>query len=333
MTSENEPSDIGLNTWALGEFDWQERTDPYDLLRSAVRNDITYLDCSPLYSQGQSEEWVGTLLDELDVRSECFVASKFGLRSSEKGTFRSIEEYDNLRQQVEKSLSRLRLDRLDLAYLYQSPSVSLSHQEEWVSRLKEENLTDQVGFVVLEPEDLNGRVPDQFHYLQKPGSLLDKFENTISAPSGCRSVGYDPLFGGLFDQRYAEIDSEVLDYEVRRHHPKFTANRVEYLSTLKEVQHDYRENHCPDRLLESRTLSWLLNHGPDQYLVLGMRNAEDVHRAHQAQSIADAGEDEEFIESIRTVWEKQGVPKFVAPPPLLPRHSFERCILSEQTQW
>jgi aryl-alcohol dehydrogenase-like predicted oxidoreductase len=150
--------------------------------------------------------------------------------------------------------------------------------------------------------------------------------------SSCTTIGYDPLYGGLFDQQYAEVDSEVLDYEVRRHHPKFTANRVEYLSALKKVQHQYREEHRNDLPLESRTLAWLLNEGPDRHLVVGMRNAEDLHRALRAQAI-DGDGDDRLRNAIRSVWEEQGTPEFVTPPPLLPRHSFERHVLSGHIRW
>lgn len=336
MSPADNRSNLGLNTWVLGEFDWQDRTDPYDLVRTAVHNDLTHLDCSPLYANGASEETVGTILEDLGVRKDCFMASKFGYRWTESRSLRPIGDYDRLCHQVEGSLERFDLDTLDLCYLYQSTIHSCEQQAQWVSRLREDGYCQNVGLVVLEPEFLSGPIPETFDYVQRPGSPLDQFEEPVPVPQGCTSVGYDPLYGGLFDQRYAEVDSEVLDYEVRRHHPKFTANRVEYLSTLKDLQHSYREKHQNDLPLESRTLRWLRNWGGDQHYVLGMRNADDVHRALQGKTNEEIGPEEEernFLEPIRRVWEKQESPEFVAPPPLLPRHSFERHVLAERVQW
>lgn len=66
---------------------------------------ITYLDTAQSYNRGTSETWVGQALQ--GRRDNVFVASKI-----------SVRDYDEALRETERSLERLRTDRIDLLHIH-----------------------------------------------------------------------------------------------------------------------------------------------------------------------------------------------------------------------
>jgi aryl-alcohol dehydrogenase-like predicted oxidoreductase len=79
--------------------------DPAAIAERALELGITYFDTAPSYNDGQSETNYGPVLERR--RAEVFLATKTGDRSRD-GTLRSIE----------RSLKRLRTDRVDLLQIH-----------------------------------------------------------------------------------------------------------------------------------------------------------------------------------------------------------------------
>ncbi len=85
------------------------------VLREALDAGVTHLDTATLYGSGRNEELVGRALQ--GRRDEVVLASKGGLEIL-NGT-RSLDgRPDTLRRQVDASLRRLGVDRIDLYYLH-----------------------------------------------------------------------------------------------------------------------------------------------------------------------------------------------------------------------
>lgn len=322
-------SKLGITTWSLGKFEWRRDTQPRDVLGSCRDYSINLLDTSPLYAEGRSEEIVGDFLDNEDARESFFLTSKGGLKERGDQEFRVPENYEGLRDQIRGSLRRLGTDRLDLFLLYGVEEIIPDPASDWLGRLRKEDLTRYVGLFQGSGFSAAEELIDAVDFFVRPGSPLDCLDGDSSPVDGsCRTVGYDPFFGGLFDQQYAEVDSEVLDYEVRRHHPKFSSDRVEYLSTLKTLLQTFRENMGQDVRLETLILSWLRKVGPDDHLLIGMRNVDAVHLATNVLNRDLGEEDLNLIKStLEDVSGRKGRPDFLNPPPVLPRHFFERHVL------
>jgi len=78
---------------------------PAELANAALDAGITYFDTAPSYNNGQSERNYGEVL--ATRRNEVFLATKTGAR-----------DYDGAMREVESSLQRLRVDRLDLLQIH-----------------------------------------------------------------------------------------------------------------------------------------------------------------------------------------------------------------------
>ncbi|TAL54238.1 aldo/keto reductase [Pandoraea sp.] len=97
---------LGQGTWMLGERPARRATE-IDALRLGVSLGMRLIDTAEMYGEGKTEELVGEALDGL--RDEVFLVSKvYPFNASRKGVI----------QACERSLERLRTDRIDLYLLH-----------------------------------------------------------------------------------------------------------------------------------------------------------------------------------------------------------------------
>jgi aryl-alcohol dehydrogenase-like predicted oxidoreductase len=114
-------SEIGFGAWAIGGDAWG-RTDDAESLRSlhrAIDLGVNFIDTADVYGDGHSERLVARLRRER--REEIIVATKAGRRLSPhvaEGFTRA-----NLSAFVERSLTNLETDALDLLQLHCPPSA------------------------------------------------------------------------------------------------------------------------------------------------------------------------------------------------------------------
>lgn len=117
--SELNVSTISMGCWAIGGA-WGTVSDEESrrALATAVDRGINFFDTADVYGDGRSERLVGELVRQ--SRGQLYVASKAGRRLQPH----SAKGYDrqNLTAFVERTLSNLALERLDLLQLHCPPS-------------------------------------------------------------------------------------------------------------------------------------------------------------------------------------------------------------------
>lgn len=84
---------------------YEEEDQALEALNLAIDRGITYLDTAHSYGNGRSEERIGRLMP--DRRNEVILATKIGARKA-----------DDARRQIEESLKRLQVDRLDVLHIH-----------------------------------------------------------------------------------------------------------------------------------------------------------------------------------------------------------------------
>jgi aryl-alcohol dehydrogenase-like predicted oxidoreductase len=111
-------SEIGLGTWQLGG-DWGPVSDEdaHDAIETALDAGITFLDTADVYGDGDSEQRIGSVLDERD--DDPVVATKAGRRLDPHEADRYTHE--NLERFVDRSRENLGVDSLDLLQLHCPP--------------------------------------------------------------------------------------------------------------------------------------------------------------------------------------------------------------------
>ena len=133
-------SEIGLGAWQLGEnTGWRglSETEALDLVHKALDLGINFFDTAPNYGLGTSESRLGKALQGID-RSRIVVNTKFGHTVTGTTDYRS----EHIRESLEGSLKRLKMDYVDSLIIHNPPFETLDGNQndhyELLERLKEE---------------------------------------------------------------------------------------------------------------------------------------------------------------------------------------------------
>lgn len=112
-------SGLAVSRLALGTMTWGGDTDPDDAaaqLKTFCDAGGTLLDTADVYSEGESESVIGSLIDRLVPRADLVIATKAGLRP---GMARRRDcSRGHLLQALDSSLGRLGIEYVDLWQVY-----------------------------------------------------------------------------------------------------------------------------------------------------------------------------------------------------------------------
>lgn len=117
------------------------------LIRSAVDRGVTFFDTAEVYGPFTNEELVGEALAPL--RDQMVIATKFGLKPASNGESRWSEldsRPEHIKQAVEGSLKRLKVETIDLLYQHRvDPNVPIEDVAGAVKELIEEGKVKHFG--------------------------------------------------------------------------------------------------------------------------------------------------------------------------------------------
>lgn len=114
---------IGFGAWAIGgpwRFGWgpQDDADSVAVIRHAVDRGLNWIDTAPAYGLGHSEALVGRALAEMPAGSRPYVFTKCSLVWDAQRTVYHSLRPESLRAEVEGSLRRLGVERIDLYQIH-----------------------------------------------------------------------------------------------------------------------------------------------------------------------------------------------------------------------
>ncbi len=117
-------SRLGMGCWAIGGHGWGTVNDEDSIqaVRYALDNGITFYDTADAYGLGKSERLLTDTLGE--YRKKVVIATKGGIRWNENGKVYADISPLYLRQAVEKSLRRLKLDCIPLYYIHKPDELT-----------------------------------------------------------------------------------------------------------------------------------------------------------------------------------------------------------------
>lgn len=130
---------VGFGAWAAGGTEWGAVDDAQSIraIRHALELGVNWIDTAPIYGFGHSEEVVRRALREMPSAERPFVFSKCGLvwdESQPQAAPRRIGSAESLRGELDASLERLGVERIDL-YQMHRPADDTPLEEYWQTLL------------------------------------------------------------------------------------------------------------------------------------------------------------------------------------------------------
>ncbi|RAY12580.1 aldo/keto reductase [Actinomadura craniellae] len=229
---------VGFGAWAIGGAGWtfgwgtQDDTESIAAIRYALEHGVNWIDTAAVYGLGHSEEVVARALQGVPEADRPYVFTKCGMvwdpadRSAEP---RRIGAPESIRREVEDSLRRLGVERIDLYQMHWPPDDGTPLEDYWGTMLglKTEGKIRAAGLSNhdvsrLETAEKIGHVDS----LQPPFSAIHRSaaaEIEWCAAHGTGVIVYSPMQSGLLTGAFSRERAAALPPDDwRSGHPDFT---------------------------------------------------------------------------------------------------------------
>lgn len=304
--TEEQLSAIGLGcmgmSFAYGPTDEQESI---NTLHRALDLGVNFWDTADMYANGENEKLISKVL--VPNRDKIFIATKFGFRfkdgkashSGAPGTyFDGSPEW--IRQAVDLSLQRLKIDTIDLYYAHRvDPNVPVEETVGAMAELVKAGKVKYLGLSEASAESI--RKANKIHpiaALQSEYSILTKDVENEILPTirelGTSLVPYSPLARGLFTNIY---DAQNLgDDDFRKSLPRY---QQEYLENNTKLANEINEFAASKGVKGTQlALAWVLNQGDDIIPIPGTKRIKYLEENIAAVNIELSQSDLDTIDAI-----------------------------------
>jgi aryl-alcohol dehydrogenase-like predicted oxidoreductase len=250
----------GFGAWAIGGGDWafawgnQDDSASVAAIRHAVESGINWIDTAAVYGLGHSEEVVAAALADLPEVDRPYVFTKGGLvwdPANRPAAPLRAGAPASLRAEVEASLRRLRVERIDLYQMHWPAEDGTPVEEYWqvFTDLKREGKIRAAGLsnhsiFQLEAAEEIGAVDA----IQPPFNLIhrDAADDVLlwAREHEAGAIVYSPMASGLLTGSFtAERAARLQPGDWRAGHPDFTAPAVSANLALADALRPVAERH------------------------------------------------------------------------------------------
>jgi aryl-alcohol dehydrogenase-like predicted oxidoreductase len=266
---------VGFGAWAIGGGGWahswgdQDDTESVAAIRYAVESGVNWIDTAAVYGLGHSEEMVATALAGIPAADRPYVFTKGGLvwdPAKRTSTARRVGDPASLRAEVEASLRRLRVERIDLYQMHWPADDGTALNDYWQTflDLKREGKIRAAGLsnhdiCQLEAAEGLGHVDA----IQPPFNLIHRTAADDVLPWAHEHeagvIVYSPMASGLLTGTFSAERAASLDPgDWRGSHPDFQEPALPANLALAEDLHPIAERHrvTPAAVAVAWTLSF-----------------------------------------------------------------------------
>jgi len=261
-------SAIGLGCMGMSEFYDPSRMDDAESVRVIHRftdEGGSFLDTADMYGSGRNEVLVGKAI--ADRRGRVVLATKFGNVRGPKGEFLGVRgDAKYVRECCEASLSRLRVDVIDLYYQHRvDPKVPIEETVGAMAELVRAGKVRHLGMSEAAPATLRrASAVHPIAALQTEYSLWSRDPEDGILPTarelGIGFVAYSPLGRGFLTGKFRRIE-DLADDDYRRLSPRFQGENFQRnLDLVARIEAIARAKGCTASQL---ALAWVLARGDD----------------------------------------------------------------------
>lgn len=318
---------VGFGAWAIGGSEWaygwgtQDDRDSIAAIHRAVERGINWIDTAAVYGLGHSEEVVRRALESLPAGDRPLVFTKGGLvwdEGDRNAPPKRRASNESIRSEVEASLRRLGVERIDLYQLHWPASDGTPIEETWQTflDLQREGKIRAIGLsnhnvALLDRAEALGHVDS----LQPPFSAIRRDAAAAEIPwCDAHQTGvivYSPMQAGLLSGRFTVERANALPADDWRSKDREfkgdkLARNLEFAATLAPIAQAHR---CS---VASVAIAWTLAWKGVTAAIVGARNAEQIEGWLDAANLA-LSEDE--LRTISASIERIGVGSGPSLPP------------------
>lgn len=292
---------MGMST-AYGPTDEQQSI---DTLHKALDLGVNFWDTADMYANGENEKLISKVL--VPNRDKIFIATKFGFRfkdgqaghSGVPGTyFDGSPEW--IKQAVDLSLQRLKIDEIDLYYAHRvDPNIPVEETIGAMADLVQVGKVRYLGLSEASAESIKkANAIHPITALQSEYSLLTRDIEQEILPTirelGITLVPYSPLARGLFSNITETANFE--DDDFRKSLPRY---QNEYLENNKNLAKEINEFAQSKGVKGTQlALAWVLNQGEDIIPIPGTKRIPYLEENIEAANLELSQSDLETIDSI-----------------------------------
>lgn len=290
---------VGFGAWATGG-DWamgwgdQDDTQSINAIRHAISLGINWIDTAAIYGNGHSEKVVGEALRSIPASERPYVFTKCGLvwdDNNLKAFPQQLGTPASLRRELDASLRRLGVERIDLYQMHWPPTDGTPVEEYWQTLLdlKKEGKVRAVGLSNHNCEQLELALKrGHVDTLQPPFSAIMR---AAAAEIGwCRERGtgvivYSPMQSGLLSGSFTVERARSLPKNDWRSHlnPEFAGERLERNLALAAALNPIAERRRTS--VGAVAISWALAWPGITAAIVGARSPQQVDGWADAASL------------------------------------------------
>ncbi len=313
---------VGFGAWATGgggwQFGWGSQDDEESIaaIHFAVDAGINWVDTAPVYGRGHSEQVVGRALARIPQADRPYVFTKCGLTfdpDDPSAAPSNVLAPASIRREVDDSLRRLGVERIDLYQVHWPPQDGTALEEYWSTMLdlRREGKVRAIGLSnhdakALDAAEAVGHVDS----LQPPFSLIhrgaaaDLLPWCVQHTTGV--IVYSPMQSGLLTgrmsaQRVAELPTD----DWRAQHEDFTGEALSRNLALADALRPVAERHGVE--VPAVAVAWTLAWPGVTGAIVGGRNRRQVEGWLPAASIELTSDDlAELAEAVRRTGAGEG---------------------------
>ncbi len=292
---------VGFGAWAIGGGGWafawgeQDDTDSVAAIRHAVDSGINWIDTAAVYGLGHSEEVVARALRGLPEAERPYLFTTGGLRWDEADRSkrpRRVGAPASLRHEVEASLRRLAVERIDLYQMHWPAEDGTPLEEYWqaFTDLRTEGKIRAAGLSnhsvsQLAAAERIGHVDT----LQPPFNLIHRAAAADLIPwcAGHNTgvIVYSPMASGLLTGAFtAQRAAQLGAGDWRSASPDFTGDGLARNLALADGLRPVAERHGVS--VGAVAVAWTLSFPGVSGAIVGARNPGQVDGWLSAASLA-----------------------------------------------
>lgn len=301
---------VGFGAWAIGGADWavgwgaQDDIDSIAAIRHAIERGINWIDTAAVYGLGHSEEVVRRAVAEMPANERPYVFTKCGLvwdEKDRKAMPRQVGAPASIRREVEASLKRLGVERIDLYQMHWPAEDGTPLQDYWQTLLdlKAEGKVRAVGLsnhdaAQLEAAERLGHVDT----LQPPFSAIRRDVARAELP-WCQAhetgvIVYSPMQSGLLSGRFTAARAKALSKDDwRSRNPEYTGEKLTSNLKLADAFRPIADRH--NTTVAAVAVAWTLAWPGVTAAIVGARSPAQVDGWIEAGRIDLASGDLEDI--------------------------------------